>query len=255
MFFVFLNAGLVLFLMIFCVWLLYLKTKNPSIIDVFWSLGIWGLGFIYLYLDRVAIVRDFILLVCLSLWAFRLSAYLFWERIRLGHVDKRYIKLSASWRFDPRLGFLLNYYLQGCLMIIVSLPLYYICRLQTRPFSLWELFPIALILVGIAGEAYADHVLKQFRTSGNDGVCREGPWAYSRHPNYFFELLVWMGFATWGMFNFHHGWVGLASPIVLYSIMRFVTGPLTESMSLESRGESYRNYQSEVPMIFPKRCH
>ena len=56
----------------------------------------------------------------LILWALRLAGYLWYTRIYPGHVDKRYIELSDSWKISPTLGFFINFQLQGLLIFIIS---------------------------------------------------------------------------------------------------------------------------------------
>ena len=78
-----------------------------------------------------------------------------------------------------------------------------------------------------------------------------GVWRYSRHPNYFFEWILWCGFAVLGLGG-PWGWIGLAAPaLMLYTIV-FVTGiPPTEAQALASRGEDYRAYKARTPMLLP----
>jgi hypothetical protein len=67
-----------------------------------------------------------------------------------------------------------------------------------------------LALCGIAGESLADAQLARWKRDPANGsrVCDVGLWGYSRHPNYFFEWLVWLGYAVYGL-AFHGGWIAL----------------------------------------------
>jgi steroid 5-alpha reductase family enzyme len=82
-------------------------------------------------------------------------------------------------------------------------------------------------------------------------VCDVGLWRYTRHPNYFFEWLIWVGFflvgsaAAWG-------WTGIIAPAVILYLLLNVTGvPPTEAQSLRSRGDAYRRYQATTNAFFP----
>ena len=111
---------------------------------------------------------------------------------------------------------------------------------------------LILWCAGYAGSIVADAQLHRFRTNpANRGkVCQIGVWNYSRHPNYFFEILLWSGFGFLGLTT-HLGWLGFISPITLLLTMRFITGPISERQSLKSKPETYRHYQQTTSMIVP----
>ena len=112
-----------------------------------------------------------------------------------------------------------------------------------------------ILLTGIAGEALADAQLKAFRTDpANKGkVCDVGLWAWSRHPNYFFEWFGWLAYPVIAISaGYGWGWFALLGPVFMYWILVHVTGipPLEEQM-LRSRGDAYRAYQSRTRKFFP----
>jgi steroid 5-alpha reductase family enzyme len=76
-------------------------------------------------------------------------------------------------------------------------------------------------------------------------------WAWSRHPNYFFEWLHWFAylFLAIGSPQF---WLSLIGPVVMLAFLYRVSGiPWTEAQALRSRGDDYRRYQNEVSAFFP----
>ena len=78
-----------------------------------------------------------------------------------------------------------------------------------------------------------------------------GLWRYSRHPNYFFESLVWWGFFIAAL-DSPYGWLTVICPLLMLHILLNVTGiPLTEKHSLETRGEAYRQYQRTTSRFIP----
>jgi len=123
-----------------------------------------------------------------------------------------------------------------------------------------EWLGVALWAFSLYMETRCDLQLSRFKSRSKRDpslgkVCRDGMWAYSRHPNYFFEFLVWIGYL---LFSWRHARapldkVGLASlPLVGYWFLVHFTGvPLTELGSLRNRGEPYARYQKEVNMFFP----
>ena len=107
---------------------------------------------------------------------------------------------------------------------------------------------------GVLGESAADRQLARFRADPERAaeVCDSGMWAWSRHPNYFFEWLQWWGFVALGAGS-GHWWVTVAGVAVMYLFITRVTGiPHTERQAIRSRGNSYRRYRERVPAFFPR---
>ena len=126
------------------------------------------------------------------------------------------------------------------------------------PLGLPEKIGAGIWLVSILCEAIADLQLSAFKKNPeNKGkTCREGLWKYSRHPNYFFEWMMWIGYAVFALGS-PWGWLGLLSPaLVLYFLFGSTGIPATEAQALRTRGNAYREYQratsSFVPW-FPKK--
>jgi steroid 5-alpha reductase family enzyme len=114
---------------------------------------------------------------------------------------------------------------------------------------------VGLWFIGWIGEAVADSQLKRFRKRQNseseNSVCQTGLWRYSRHPNYFFEWLIWVGFAFLAL-SAPGGWMGLLAPLLMWHFLVNVTGiPMTETLSVKSKGEAYRRYQYTTNAFFP----
>ncbi len=110
-----------------------------------------------------------------------------------------------------------------------------------------------LWLVAMCGEALADFQLDRFRSQpGNKGrTCREGLWEYSRHPNYFFEWLVWVAFFAFAT-GTPDGWITIYCPALMLFFLFKVTGiPATEAQALKSRGGEYREYQRTTSVFVP----
>lgn len=155
-------------------------------------------------------------------------------------------------------NFLIFYHAQTfATLLVLAAPLALAAREPAEGFDLLELVAIGLWLASFGLENVADYQLDQFRKSpeGKSGVCRRGLWAYSRHPNYFFEFLLWVAYALFALPS-AGGWLDraflLAVPAVMYWFLVHHTGvPLTERASLERRGEGFRKYQAEVSRFFP----
>jgi steroid 5-alpha reductase family enzyme len=149
--------------------------------------------------------------------------------------------------------FLLFFYLmQAAWAVLFALPMLLAAR-NPEPFGLADRLAIAIWMLSVAGEAVADRQLAAFRRDpANRGqVCRAGLWAWSRHPNYFFEWIHWWSYVLLG-FGGPAGALTLLGPLVMLAFLTRVTGiPPTEARLLESRGEAYREYQRTVNAFFP----
>ena len=82
-------------------------------------------------------------------------------------------------------------------------------------------------------------------------ICQTGLWRFSRHPNYFFESVVWWGFFVAAVSS-PWGWVTVICPLMMLWFLLKVTGiPLTEKHSVERRGQAYRDYQKTTSAFIP----
>ncbi len=245
----FLLVWLLIIIIMLGVWLFYRILNNPTVVDVGWTAGLVISGFIYLFANAFN-ARLCLIAALLLIWGLRLGGFLFQTRLRKGVVDKRYVELSANWKIAKSLGFFLNFQLQGVFVMLVSLPFLWIGSDASAQLNWLDAIAVILILFAILAESVADYQLYAFQQSKNPGVCNKGLWQYSRHPNYFFEWCVWLGFSLFAL-NSWPGLFALISPLTLYLIMTKITGPITEKGSLASRGDAYVAYQRNTPMFFP----
>jgi steroid 5-alpha reductase family enzyme len=144
--------------------------------------------------------------------------------------------------------------LQAALNVFLSLPLL-IASLNPAPaLGALEWLGFAIWLVGLGGESLADRQLARFKADrGNKGrVCAVGLWRYSRHPNYFFEWTIWIGYATFALASPPWGYAGLLMPALMLHFLLNVTGVrATEDQALRSKGEAYRDYQARTSAFVP----
>lgn len=231
------------------IWLWYRYTNNPSVVDVGWASGLTLSGLIYLNQQALS-ARTGVLSLALVVWGIRLGGYLWWTRIRCQKIDKRYTALSSSWRIDKPLGFFINFQLQGAFIFIVSMS-WYFTSLSTKNINRLELLGLFIFAIALFLESLADLQLQRFKKAFPGQVCNQKLWRLSRHPNYFFEWLIWCSFSLFA-FSSPYGLLALLSPLALYLIMHFITIPITELESIKSRGERYIEYQKTTPAFFPK---
>lgn len=238
-------------------WLWHLRTRNAGWVDVAWAFGLGGLAVLYAWLLEGDPARRWLVAGLGGLWGLRLTLHL---AVRVGRdpeEDGRYRQLRASWGRFIAAKFLAFFLFQGLLDLVLAVP-FLVALLDPSPLGLIHFLAAGLLVLSVGGEAAADAQLKRFKARpGTQGlVCREGLWAFSRHPNYFFEWLAWVAFALLALPS-PWGWLGLVSPLLMLHFLLRVTGiPATEEQALRTKGEAYRRYQQEVsPFIpwFPRR--
>jgi len=188
-----------------------------------------------------------------GIWGFRLALHLLRTRVIGQPEEGRYVELRRKWR--TRLGwkFLAFFEFQALLCLVLSVPFWLAAGNSNEPLRWVEIAGLVVWGAAITGESAADSQLDAFkRNPANRGrTCRAGLWRYSRHPNYFFEWLIWVGFALFA-WPAHFGWLGLLSPALLLYFLLKVTGiPATEEQAVRTRGEDYREYQRTTSAFIP----
>ena len=238
--------------LMFVLWLIHLAMKNASIVDAGWAGGIGTLAIVYALRAEGDPLRAWVIASMGALWGLRLASHLL-KRILGEPEEGRYVQLRRDWKTNLGLKFFVFFEFQAVLGVVLSIPLL-IPTLNPRPgLSILEIAGVALWLVAIAGEAIADAQLRGFKAdpSNRGRTCRAGLWNYSRHPNYFFEWLIWVSFALFALGS-PWGWLGLVSPaLILYFLLKVTGIPATEAQSLRSRGEEYRRYQETTSAFVP----
>jgi steroid 5-alpha reductase family enzyme len=254
-FFFMLGVALVIVeALMFLFWLLYIFSNNVSIIDIGWGLGFIGTILTYFILGEGFVWRKILVLIIVSVWALRLVCHLA-QRFLPDQDDPRYQLLLSKWPLasQPHLQVLSLFCFQGLLLTILSIPFALMTQNIYPFFSTFEVYGLLIWMGGVIGEAIADHQLNEFKMNRVDSgeVCAIGLWKYSRHPNYFFEWIVWIGFSIMA-FSAPYGWLGLISPLLMLYLLLKATGiPLTEAHLEQTKGEAYRDYQAGTSPFFP----
>jgi len=235
-------------------YLLARRIDNYGIVDIVWSYAFAALVIFYAALAPGWPRRKALICGMAGLWSLRLGTHLY--RRVMGHhpvEDGRYVQLRKDWagNFAPKMfGF---FQLQAASVVLLGLAFFIICLNGDPRFHPLELAGAALWLVALGGEALADAQLAAFkRDPASQGrVCDTGLWRYSRHPNYFFEWLVWVAYLVFALAS-PLGWIAVIGPASILFLLLRVTGiPLTEEQSLRSKGEAYRRYQQTTSAFVP----
>lgn len=236
----------------FGAWLWHLKLKNAGVIDIVWGLNLALAALVFAALGPGWGPRRWAIAAMVSLTGLRLSYYL--GRRVLGHPEEgRYVAIRQSWGAHIELKFLGFFLFQALLVGLLSLPYLLASLNATEGFHPLEFTAMALFVIGFAGESLADGQLKAFKAdpSNKGKTCRDGLWNYSRHPNYFFEWVMWLSYFVYACGS-PWGWATVYAPALMLHFLLNVTGvKLTEEQCLRSRGEDYAKYQRETSMFLP----
>jgi steroid 5-alpha reductase family enzyme len=240
--------------MMAAVFLVALRVRNFSIVDVAWSAAFTPLVLLYAGLGEGYPARRALIAAMVTLWSSRLAGHLY-RRIASLHPEEegRYVQLRREWAARLRTRFFLFFQTQGLLAGLLSVPFLLACIDGRRALGPIEATGAALFAVALAGEALADRQLAVFKADPrNRGrTCRKGLWRYSRHPNYFFEWLVWTAYAVFAWPS-PWGWISIGCPLLMLYFLLRVTGlPMTEEQAVRSRGDDYRDYQRTTSAFLP----
>jgi steroid 5-alpha reductase family enzyme len=244
----------------FAAWVWQRHTVNIGWVDVFWTFGTAAAG-VLLSLAWASPAsgswaRRGLVLAIVLVWGARLGLYVAF-RVARSPEDGRYVAIRKDWgdQLQSRLfGFL---QIQAAVSVLLAAGIAAAANRPAPGLELADLLGLAIAVIAIAGEGLADEQIKAFRRDpANKGkVCDVGLWAWSRHPNYFFEWLGWFVYPVIAVDlsgAYPIGWMALAAPAVMFAVLRYGTGvpPLEEHM-LRSRGAAFAAYQARVSPFFP----
>jgi steroid 5-alpha reductase family enzyme len=235
------------------VWLISVRRRDASIVDICWGLGFVLLAWLYCFLSPTLTPRSWLVAALTTLWGTRLSGHI----VRRNHgkgEDPRYQAMRASngpafwWR-----SLFTVFWLQGAILWFVALPLLVAVR-ATAPAALTMIDGVGIVLfaVGFGFEVLGDYQLARFRAepSNRGRVLDRGLWRYTRHPNYFGDAALW-----WGVYTIASatpgGWFTALSPALMTFLLTRVSGVTLLEQSLATSKPGYRAYIDRTPAFFP----
>ncbi|MEM9159959.1 MAG: DUF1295 domain-containing protein [Verrucomicrobiota bacterium] len=238
-------------------WVLFIPSfiaKSEKYFDLTGSFTFASATLISIVLSQDLNERSLILASMVIIWSSRLGYFLF-NRIRKAGEDGRFEKLKQS----PT-RFFAAWTLQGLWVVFTTAPAFAaITSSQSKPIGTIAFVGIAVWLVGITIEIVADTQKSRFKADpANKGkFISNGLWALSRHPNYFGEILLWIGVSVVSLQNLVGlQWITLLSPILIAILLIKVSGiPLLEKRADEKWGgeKDYENYKKRTPYLVPWR--
>jgi steroid 5-alpha reductase family enzyme len=231
-------------------WLVSLRIRDVSIIDIFWGPGIAGVVDIAAILGQASGPRVSAALLLVNLWAVRLALHIF---ARHHGEDHRYAAMRRQfgrrwWWWSLVQVFLL----QAILIWFIAAPLVAAMLSGRSPPGSLDYLGIGIAMAGLLYEVLADFQLARFRLNpaNKDKVMDKGLWGWSRHPNYFGEAMLWWGFFLIGFSASHAVWLVL-SPLLVTLLLLKVSGVSLMEDKIEDRRPGYADYKRRVSAFVP----
>ena len=239
-------------------WWLARRPRSSGLMDVVWSYATAAAGAAGALAPAAGAVpaRQMLVAGLALAWGIRLGTHIWW-RGRGGHDDPRYADLRRSWGEHADLRLFQFAQIQALAALVLALVIALSAR-GSAPFGQWSDWAgIALLIVAVLGEGLADAQLAAYRgkPENRGGVCDQGLWSLSRHPNYFFEWLAWL---AWPVIAIGADaadpamWFTVAGPVLMYVLLVHGSGiPPLEAHMLRSRGAAFADTQRRIRAFWP----
>ena len=229
---------------------------NSSFYDAYWSVAPVAIAIYWAaaQADRgVDIVRQLLVVLLVIWWAVRLTYNWVRRWEGLGHEDWRYVDFrqqygSLYWLID-----LFGLHLFPTAMVFLGcLSLYPALASGTRPLGAVDILAAAVTAAAISIETIADQQLWRFLNGSRKPgeILATGLWAYSRHPNYFGEILFWWGLFLFGLAADPSYWWTIIGPVAMVLMFVFASVPMIDRRSVERR-PGYAVHMTKVSAIVP----
>lgn len=238
-------------------WLVGSAIRDVSFIDSVWALGMGGLALSTWAQVGGTAPRQLLLIgLCLA-WALRLGLHLL-LRWRAHGPDRRYVRMmekakaERGWDY-PYASLRLVFLLQAPLMWVVALPVQ-LGQLGAGSPAVGPLAWIgaAVAVTGIAFETLGDLQITRFKADpANAGkVLDRGLWRYTRHPNYFGDIVTWIGLYLIAL-DAPLGVWALPGPLLLIFLLTRFSGGITYERRLTRSRPGYDDYQRRTSPLIP----
>jgi len=230
---------------------------NASFYDTYWSIAPLVISLFWVLRassNSIVTVRQIIVIALVFVWGLRLTYN--WARQWQGlkHEDWRYKDLrNKAARWFWLIDLIGIEIMPTVIVFLACLSLYSALAIGKKGFGLLDVIAVIITAGAIVIETIADAQLREFtlkrRQSGE--IMAKGLWAYSRHPNYFGEVMFWWGLFLFGLAADLGYWWTIIGPILITFLFAFISIPLMEKRSLERR-PGYREITRIIPTFFPR---
>lgn len=242
------------------IFLIATAIKNNSIVDIGWGMGFVIGSWTTLLTTSEPTLLSYLVVGFITLWGLRLSIRLF-KRNYGKPEDFRYRQWRKEWGDKVVLiAFFRVFMLQGIINFIVASTSYAIIKFNNFDFtglSQWVVYiGLTISFTGLFFEVVGDEQLRQHIKKGTRTLLQSGLWSVTRHPNYFGEIMIWVGLYITGLSMLLNGDIPVVfylalilSPVIMSTVLIKISTPLLEK-NME-KYDGWEEYKNRVPMIFP----
>ncbi len=259
------SDGLILpmgitFLYFTIIFLIATAIKNNSIVDIGWGMGFVIGSWVTLLTTDAPTMLSYIVVGFITFWGLRLSIRLL--RRNYGKPeDFRYRQWRKEWGDNVVLiAFFRVFMVQAIINFVVGSAGYAVIKYNTfnfTGFGQWLVYiGLAIAFTGLFFEVVGDEQLRQHIKKGTRTLLQSGLWSVTRHPNYFGEILIWVGLYIAGLSILVAGTIPIIyyaalilSPVIMSTVLIKISTPLLEK-NME-KYDGWEDYKARVPMIFP----
>lgn len=225
--------------------------KTDKVTDLSYGLTFVALAIIFLLKSNFQI-NQILVTILICVWGIRIAGYLFRRILKTGK-DERFDQLRHDFlKFG---GF---WFFQAITVWIVILPaLIILSSKQNLNFNFYNLSGISVWAIGFVIEAISDQQKFHFksRPENKDKWISTGLWKYSRHPNYFGEIIIWCGIFIFSIpYLSSFLWLSIISPLFITFILIFISGipPLEKRYDEKyKKDKDYENYKKATSVLVP----
>lgn len=238
-------------------WGVHVRIKDAGVIDLYWGPGFAVIALISVGLSDYHSPFQYTLLIATIIWAIRIGLHIGLRHHKSTMEDRRYAQMrnkagdSFWW-----LSFFKIFLLQAVLMWLIATP-QHLGLLYTNatlsPFARLAFYiGLALFLFGLIIETIADWQLSQFKNKQENlnKTMSDGLWAYSRHPNYFGEVVLWWGFGLMA-YALSGSLIAFGGPALLTFLILKVSGVTMLENHLKPEKDGYADYIKSTSAFFP----
>ncbi|MGL4588911.1 MAG: DUF1295 domain-containing protein [Mycoplasmatales bacterium] len=250
---IFLEALVINFIFYLFVFIIGKLKGKHDIIDIFWGLSFVNLAFWFYIQSAQTTVHKLLLLVVFA-WGLRLSIHLLrrnWNKPE----DKRYVaiqtKLTTNFKRIPLLikEFIYIYCMQMVFSLIIGFSFISAFTSTNPTYIVLAVIGLLIFLIGYLFEVIGDYQLNQYMRTKPTSVLNTGLWKYTRHPNYFGEVVIWYGIFLIS-FAISHNPFSLISPLLINFLIVKLSGvPMLEKTMMKR--EAYQEYAKVTSKFWP----
>lgn len=236
------------------IFLFSLLFKNASFYDPYWSVVPFIICLFWISMNEANYsIRNDFLLAAFLLWGIRLTIN--WVRGWKGlqHEDWRYGALKKqTGKWYPVINFSGIHLFPTVIVFLGMLPAYYSIMHAEKETNYLDVIALFICITATLIEFYADEQQRTFRQNRKDekDFCQTRLWKYSRHPNYFGEVLFWWGIYVFILAANPDYWWTIIGAVAMTMMFVFISIPMMEKHLMEKH-PAYRDYQKKVSALIP----